>query len=580
MDDNNNNTKTSTAILLANLKAQFQSDLVAYKQAVADYMAVLQNDQNPCESYTSDSTGLSQACYDKIWKDQGCTTQPQDVNSPYPKTLTIAGLVNDSYLWATINDDVHRQGCYGASTTFTPPTSPTYPNSPPYILIGVGNDGNLYSKQGLDESDWWQRVTADDANGSLRSVCTGIDGKTLYCTNSNNQIYYKSSWDYHTWTLFNTGPGLFKGVAACPDGTLLGVGLDNVLYQIRSDGSYTSVQTGESEIGVAIGLDGSVFVCNGNGDVYKKNSYQNLQNQGWQGVGSCCITAMTIAPDGTFIGIGMDSQLWTKDNYTDLTTGWKGPYPSSCCVRGITTVSTPPTTKLVSTRSQTYWGSGQAGSQGVYTNVTTADDCAALCSSTTGCSGATFNPIDHGEPMCWLRSGDAAIGPGLYNDYSIVPEKKKYLEIMKSINAKLNDTNQQIMYLTNRSEREFDGLSNRASNNKLELVNNYKVLQKERNKIDEMLKVFDDLDESQVNTELSTNQNYYSFILLSVIAVAICVMLYFFSRGASKPTSILQTIQQGGKKSASFLFFANIFCAVILILIFIIFIKSGKKLLH
>ena len=569
----NNNTKTSTAIILANLKAQFQVDLTAYKQAVADYMEVLQNGDNPCESYTSSSVGLSQACYDKIWKAQGCTTQnPQSINSPYPKTLTIDGLVNDSYLWATINDDVHRQGCYGTSTSFTPPTSPTYPNSYPYILIGVGTDGNLWSSRGLGEP--WQRVTADDANGSLRSVCTGIDGKTLYCTNSNNQIYYKSSWDYHTWTGLNTGSGLFKGVAACPDGTLLGVGLDNVLYKINSDGSYTNVkQDGESLISVAIAPDGSVFVCNGGGDAFKKNSYQNIQNQGWQGVGSCCITAMTIAPDGTFIGIGMDGQLWTKDSYTDLNTGWKGPYPSSCCVRGITTVSTPPTTKLVSTRSQTYWGSGQAGSQGVYTNVTTVDDCAALCSSTTGCSGATFNPIDHGQPMCWLRSGDADIGPGLYNDYSIVPEPKKYLEIMKSINAKLNDGNQQIMDITNGAQGEFEGISNQSSHNQHELTKNYKVLENERKKIDEMLKKYEALEESQVDTELSTNQNYYSFILLSIITVAIGFILYYFFSASPKPTSIFPSIQQGGTKRTGFLVFA-----VILIFLFILFIKSGKLL--
>jgi hypothetical protein len=494
MDNNNNNTKNSTAINLANLKAQFQVDLTSYKQAVADYMAVLQKDSSP------------------------------------------------------------------------------------YLIIGVGTNGYLYSKRGLDESEGWGLVN-DNSSGNIRSVCTGSDGHTIYCTDHNTQILSKSSWDAPTWNLYNTGGGLFKGVAACPDGTLLGVGLDNILYQIRSDGSYTPVNTSESEIGVAIAPDGSVFVCNGAGQVYKKNSYQNLQSQNWQYVpGGDTIIAMTIAPDGTFIGIGTNNYIYSKDSYTDLTPGWKTYYTAGCCVVGVTTVLQNP--QMVSTQSQTYWGKGQVGTQGVNTNVTTVDDCVALCSSTSGCSGATFNPTDHGQPMCWLRSGDSDIGPGLYNDYSIVPETKKYLEIMKSINTKLNDTNQQIMDITNGGQGEYAGLTGQSSNNHVELTKNYKVLQKERKKINEMLKKFDDLDESQVETELSINQNYYSFILLSVIAVAICFMLYFFSRAASNPTSVLQTIQQGGKKSASFLFFANIFCAVILILLFIIFIKSGKKLLH
>ena len=287
---------------------------------------------------------------------------------------------------------------------------------------------------------------------------------------------------------------------------------------------------------------------------------------------------MTIASDGTFIGIGTNNYIYTKDSYTDLTPGWKTYYTAGCCVIGVTTITKNP--QMGSTQSQTFWGKGQLGTQGVNTNVTTVDDCVALCTTTSGCSGATFNPTDHGQPMCWLRTGDSDVGPGLYNDYAIVPETKKYLEIMKSINDKLNDTNQQIMDMTNGGQGEFDGISRQSSTNHVELSANYKVLQKERKKINKLLKKFDDLDESQVETELSTNQNYYSFILLSVIAVAVCLLLYYFSSSASKPTSTSPTIQQGGKKIAGFLFFANIFFAVILILIFIIFIKSGKKLLQ
>ena len=229
---------------------------------------------------------------------------------------------------------------------------------------------------------------------------------------------------------------------------------------------------------------------------------------------------------------------------------------------------------MVSTQSQTYWGKGQVGTQGVNTNVTTVGDCVALCSTTAGCSGATFNPIDHGQPMCWLRTGDSDIGPGLYNDYSIVPETKKYLEAMKSINTKLNDTNQQIMDLTMGGQGEYAGLTGQSSNNHIELTQNYKVLQKERKKINDMLKKFDDLDESQVDTSLSTTQNYYTFILLSVIAVAIGFILYSFSGTVSQPASIFPTIQQGGKRSTGFFFFA----VILIILVILFFIKSGKLL--
>jgi hypothetical protein len=134
------------------------------------------------------------------------------------------------------------------------------------------------------------------------------------------------------------------------------------------------------------------------------------------------------------------------------------------------------------------------------------------------------------------------------------------------------------MALTNSGQGEYAGLNSQSSNNHLELTKNYKVLQKEKNKIAEMLKKFDDLEESRVDTEISTNQNYYSFILLAVIVIAVGFILYYFFSTASKSTSIVPTIQQGGKKSGELLFFSSIFLAPILILLFILFIKSGKIL--
>lgn len=450
--------------------------------------------------------------------------------------------------------------------------------SSPYILIGVGTNGYLYVKHSLSESDTWQLVN-DNSNGNVRSVCTGSDGHTIYCTNINNDIAYKTSWDAPTWAYTNSygKGGKFQAVAACPDGTLLCVGMNNTLYQISSDGSYSSVKSsGEQEIGVAIGLDGSVFVCNSGGNVFKKNSYQSLQTQSWQNENSCCIKAMTISPDGTFIGVGMNDDLYHKDSYTDLTTSWKGPYTSSCCVIGITTVV--PNNSMVSIKSNTFWGTGQAGSQSVYTNVTDVSGCAALCATTSGCSGATFNPTAHGQPMCWLRSGDAELGAGLDTDYAIVPESKKYLGIVSSINDKLNNTNEKIMGLINDGQKDYDGLVSKNRHSHEDLIQNYNVLQKERELINKMLAEFDDLEESHVETDLKANQNYYSFILLSVIAVVFCVILFYFYGSSSNTSNTPNTsiIQQGGKSIFS-LGLLGIFFSMISIVIIILLIKSRQQ---
>ena len=190
--------------------------------------------------------------------------------------------------------------------------------------------------------------------------------------------------------------------------------------------------------------------------------------------------------------------------------------------------------------------------------------------------------------MCWLRSGDAELGPGLDTDYAIVPESKKYLGIVSSINDKLNTTNQKMMGLINGGQKGYDVLVSKNSNSHDELIQNYKVLQKERELINKMLADFDDLEESQIQTDLSTNQNYYSFILLSVVAVAFCAILFYFSGNSSNTSNTSNTsnisntssiLQQGGKNigSLGLLFYSNIFFALILIIVIIIFIKNQVK---
>ena len=537
----NNDKLQSALIKVETLQKEYEVTLRQYQEAGKNYINLLQNNSsnvnsNPCNSYTADSKGISQNCYDKIWKDQGCNTKPQDVNSPYPKALTMDGLAYDSFLWATMTDNTHRQGCYGTSTTFTKKTYPTYPKPTKYYIIGVGTDGNLYVKQSLSGGDNWRRVTTDDANGTLRSVCTGIDGHTLYCTNSNNQIYYKSSWDYRTWTLLNTGGGRFKSVAASPDGNLLGVGLDNTLYKIMSNGSFTSVKSSEQEIGVAVGLDGSVFVCNSVGDIYKKNSYQNLPSQGWQyQSGGCCVKAMTIAPDGTFICVGMNNTLYTKTSYTNLTTAWAGPYTSSCCVLSITTVPNPNYNKdrssiFSSLKGRTWWGTG-GDKEGA---AITQEDCEDMCSSSVKCTGATFNPV---KRYCWTRTGDGNISAGLGTDYALIPKQTEALIVMKNLNAKLLTINEHITNEIKNISPVVNKKSQKRDKKHQQLNDAYQRLLEQKIEMEARLQEHYSLEQENNNQTLYANQQSGSMRAWMLIACLVMLITIIKLFGSNNPST-------------------------------------------
>ena len=122
----------STLIKVEALQKEYEVTLQQYQEAGKNYIAALQydtlNPSNPCSKYTKDSKGISQDCYRKIWKDQGCITSP-DWALGWAQGQTLENLVYDSYQWATLTDENHRKGCYENSTNYSTKTNPVYPNS-------------------------------------------------------------------------------------------------------------------------------------------------------------------------------------------------------------------------------------------------------------------------------------------------------------------------------------------------------------------------------------------------------------------------------------------------------------------
>ena len=203
-------------------------------------------------------------------------------------------------------------------------------------------------------------------------------------------------------------------------------------------------------------------------------------------------------------------------------------------------------------KGQSFWGNGQAGSESVYTGGT-IEECKAKCAETTNCTGATFNPNAHGKPMCWLRTGDGQLMPALSTDFAIIPEAKKYLLVIESINKKLLETNTKIQDIIKKGEPLYKSIKIKAQHQNDELLQNYQQLVVEREKIEKMLETYQDLDKREINGNLKINQKYYTYVLLCIVTVCIIILLYKISSLFSNPeNSGLNYVQQGGKTNTAF----------------------------
>ena len=444
-----------------------------------------------------------------------------------------------------------------------------------YLIIGLKNDGKLYSSETL-EGEW---VLIEDDGYGLKSICTGNDGKMLIISDSNNNIFTKPTWNSEKWEGPITEPCCVLSVAMGKDGTLVGVGTDNRLWSKSTlNGSWSSTASeGEVCLSVCIGPDDSIYVVGSNNHIYKKPSYKTLTTTSWEDLGnnSCCVIAITIASDGTLLGIGTNGKLYSMDNYQDIKNlTWKGEYANSSDFIGITTVAyNKKDDLLTSIKGQTFWGSGEASKGSVYTGGT-VEQCKAKCSENKNCTGATFNPSSHGKSMCWLRTGEGELMPGLNIDYAIVPEAKKYLLTIESINRKLLETNKKIQQNIAQGQPLYNSIKTKAISQNDELTQNYQQLVMEREKIEKMLSSYQDLDKLEINGNLKINQKYYTFILLTIVTICIIILLYKFSSIFSNSQNTTSNyIQQGGQIDSAF----NISGLIIIICIIFIFYFTTIK---
>jgi hypothetical protein len=155
--------------------------------------------------------------------------------------------------------------------------------------------------------------------------------------------------------------------------------------------------------------------------------------------------------------------------------------------------------------------------------------CKASCSSTSGCSGATYNLIkDSTINNCSLKSGDGKIN--IKENYSaIVTKKKDYLNRLKILNDQLTNINTNITNYISTNKLDMSSQLTDNQNILNQLTNDLSFLVGEKDDIDKQIRSVNDLDGKIQETSILVNMNYSIFNILFVSAILVILIFLYMS---------------------------------------------------
>jgi len=218
--------------------------------------------------------------------------------------------------------------------------------------------------------------------------------------------------------------------------------------------------------------------------------------------------------------------------------------------------------QLTVVQNSTFWGTSGISSS----NVSSVDQCSALCSRTPGCSGATYSITNNTQNNCWLRSGDGEIITGANNQFAIISKEKNYLKTLEKINIILINLNNQIMRILETNKNVFIEQDTKRFEKYAILKENYTKLEKERRTILNELLKHQTIEEKQNQGELIVTRNYYNYVLLLIIVLT-CV--FILSRTAVILISENTTSTSNGDSSLLKAIFVT--CFIIILFYFFLF---------
>ncbi len=167
----------------------------------------------------------------------------------------------------------------------------------------------LFASCGSTMAQSWNQIPN---SGSVVSV-TALPNGSLLGVGTDKLLWTRSTLNSEWVQVPNSGH--VSSVAVMPDGSILGAGMNTALWtRATLTGDWKQVPNSGSVIGVAVMRDGTIIGVGTDKQLYTRAT---LTSDWKQVANSGAVISVAVMGDGSIIGVGTDNYLWTRSTLTD-----------------------------------------------------------------------------------------------------------------------------------------------------------------------------------------------------------------------------------------------------------------------
>ena len=462
---NNTNTQLkdvtgNTMLKIETLQKEYDVLLSQYQEAMNNYIKSLSSNENPCATYASNNKNISQVCYDKIWHEQGCLSNAPSVET----TQSLNELVNNAHDISISNNEADIKTCYGNNI---PTKAIIQNNNFDQPLLENGTSEHITSETKVPNWNLNRAVLLNEAEVWNYPI-PYPKGKQCICLQNDayisQNVNLKENINY-TISLLCCGRNCCDGV-------------NKIKIELYSK------------------ADDKIK------EIYEIIPVADIWNE---------YTAIFSAP--------------TSDEYKIRIKGTNttGAIQNIYLKYDILPIY-PNISEYISLIGKMWKGSDEE----IVPNITTENECIALCESNEKCVGATFNPT---RKICSIKNGDPVIKNGMMDDknkdnsdYAIIKKIKYDALILKSLNKKLVELNEQIAKEISSIEPTMQSFENKQKYNKQKLETQFKLLLEHENEIKTQLKDYSDIEDKYDNSSIYVNQQHMMYNIFGILSLVIVLI--------------------------------------------------------